>query len=75
MKLVKLTLMASFDESENLLFNYNGPKIKIKKHWNSPVFFSYLTIRSESVASIVKVEFGFNSSDKIFLATAVSTVS
>lgn len=75
MKLVKLTLMASFDELENLLFNYNEPKIKIKKHWNSPVFFGYLTISSESVASIVKVEFGFNSSDKIFLATAVSTVS
>lgn len=75
MKLIKLTLMASFDELKNLLFNYNELKIKIKKHWNSPVFFSYLTISSESVASIVKVEFGFNSSDKIFLATAVSTVS
>lgn len=31
MKLVKLTLMASFDELENLLFNYNELKIKIKK--------------------------------------------
>lgn len=39
MKLVKLTLMATFDELENLFFNYNEPKIKIKKHWNSPVFF------------------------------------
>lgn len=31
MKLVKLTLMASFGELGNLLFNYNEPKIKIKK--------------------------------------------
>lgn len=39
MKLVKLTLMASFDELENLLFNYNELKIKIKKRWTIPVFF------------------------------------
>ena len=30
MKLVKLTLMASFDELGNLLFNYNELKIKKK---------------------------------------------
>lgn len=75
MKLVKLTLMASFGELENLLFNYNEPKIKKKNTGIVQCFFGYLTISSESVASIVKVEFGFNSSDKIFLATAVSTVS